>query len=86
MIRFVSDNNTIVNKYCICKDQLKFSYFSAKRQPIISFIIIKNLIAGDKKKSILQAFRKSRLFYVGVYIMSGVLPIINLGQRFIWYL
>ena len=58
MIRFVSDNNTIVNKYCICKDQLKFSYFSAKRQPIISFIIIKNLIAGDKKKIYFASVQK----------------------------
>ena len=48
MIRFVSYDNTTVNKYCICKDQTPF-FFSANRQPIISFIIIKNLIAVDKK-------------------------------------
>ena len=48
MIRFVSYDNTTVNKYCICKDQTQF-FFSANRQPIISFIIIKNLIAVDKK-------------------------------------
>ena len=82
MIRFVSYNNTIVNKYCIRKDQtLLIDNLS------VSFLIIKKVIVGDKKKKpILQAFKKSRFLYAGVCIMSDVLLIINPGQRCIWYL